>query len=115
MRAVITVEKRVAITLMKLGSSGELRNIANQLGVAKCTTCLIVKEVCTAFGKSFKIVFPSGNELQAIAEDFAPKGTLRGCCGAIDGSHIPIKAPKDNAKDFYCRKSFHSICAPGSS
>ena len=60
-----------------------------------------------------KIIFPSGNELQAIAEDFASKGTLRGCCGSIDVSHILIKAPKNNAKDFYCRKSFHSIVLQG--
>ena len=31
----------------------------------------------------------------------------------MDGSHIPIIAPPVNAKDYYNRKSFHSISLQG--
>ncbi|XP_011859380.1 PREDICTED: putative nuclease HARBI1 [Vollenhovia emeryi] len=33
--------------------------------------------------------------------------------GAIDGCHIPCKAPINNANDFYNRKGFHSIVLQG--
>ena len=29
--------------------------------------------------------------------------------GAIDGTHIPIKAPSDHSDEYYNRKSFHSV------
>jgi hypothetical protein len=31
--------------------------------------------------------------------------------GVIDGTLIPIIAPKDNEADFVCRKGFHAINA----
>ena len=31
------------------------------------------------------------------------------CAGCIDGTHIPIIAPKENHKDYVNRKGFHSI------
>ena len=33
--------------------------------------------------------------------------------GALDGSHIPIKAPKDDPNEYVNRKSFHSIVLQG--
>lgn len=35
------------------------------------------------------------------------------CIGAVDGSHIPIKAPTENPEDYYNRKGFHSIVLQG--
>ena len=94
---------------MKLGSCGELRHVVNHLGVGKSTVCTILQEVCRAICRAYSITFPTGDALQRVADGFMAKGTLPGCCGVVDGSHIPIKAPIDNAKDFFCRKQFHSI------
>ena len=33
--------------------------------------------------------------------------------GALDGSHIPIKAPKDDPNEYVNRKSFYSIVFQG--
>lgn len=108
-RKPISVEERVAITLMKLGTCGELKSVARQFGVARSTACQIVNEVCRAICQTFPIIFPTGNKLQEVADGFLAKGGLPGCCGALDGSFIPIKAPIHNAKDFYCRKQRHAI------
>ncbi|KFM74160.1 putative nuclease HARBI1, partial [Stegodyphus mimosarum] len=108
-RKPISVERRVAIALSKLGSCGELRTIANLFGVARSTACTIVAEVCSALSKEFKITFPQNYDLQMIAQRFYDNGGLPGCCGAIDGSYIPIKAPNKCEKDYFCRKQFFSI------
>ncbi|GFY67024.1 protein ALP1-like [Trichonephila inaurata madagascariensis] len=108
-RKPISVERRVAVTLVKLGSSGELRTVANLFGIARCTACIIVREVCTALCTTFKITFPTQRDLDAIATEFFDRSALPGCCGALDGCHIPIKAPSLNAKDYFCRKQFHSL------
>lgn len=108
-RKPISVPKRVGITLIKLGSCGELRSVAREFGVARSTACKIINEVCLAICKTFPIEFPTGEKLQEVADGFIAKGGLPGCCGALDGSFIRIKAPIDNAKDFYCRKQCYAI------
>ncbi|GFV42591.1 protein ALP1-like [Trichonephila clavipes] len=108
-RKPISVERRVAVTLFKLGSSWELRTVANLFGIARCTSCIIVREVCTALCNTFKITFPTQRDLDAIATEFFDWSALPGCCGALDGCHIPIKAPSLKAKDYFCRKQFHSL------
>ena len=35
------------------------------------------------------------------------------CAGAIDGTHVPIKAPSENYTDYVNRKSYHSIVMQG--
>ncbi|GFT13150.1 transposon Tf2-6 polyprotein [Trichonephila clavipes] len=105
-RKPIPVERRVAVTLVKLGSSGELRTVANLFGIARC---IIVREVCTALCNTFKITFPTQRDLDAIATECFDRLALPGCCGALDGCHIPIKAPSLNIKDYFCRKQFHSL------
>ncbi|KAG8174703.1 hypothetical protein JTE90_025046 [Oedothorax gibbosus] len=103
---------RLAITLSKLGSSGELRSFANLFGVACSTVSILVNTTCKKivhhFGEDMTS-FPQDDELRQVAEYFLGLGGLPGVCGALDGTHIPIKAPITNARDYYCRKSFYSI------
>ncbi|GFS49878.1 putative nuclease HARBI1 [Trichonephila clavipes] len=89
--------------------TGELRTVAHLFGIARCTACIIVREVCTALCNTFKITFPTQRDLDAIATEFFDRSALPGCCGALNGCHIPIKAPSLNAKDYFCRKQFHSL------
>ena len=35
------------------------------------------------------------------------------CAGAIDGTHIPVEAPAENASDYYNRKGWHSVILQG--
>lgn len=106
-RKTISVLKRIGITLIKLRTCGELRGVARDFGVARLTACKIINEVCVAICKTFPIEFLTGEKLQEIADGIIDKGILPGCCGALDGSFI--KAPIDNAKDFYCRKQCYAI------
>ena len=46
-------------------------------------------------------------------EGFSEKSKFPNVVAAIDGSHIPIKAPKDNHEDYFNRKHFYSFLVQG--
>jgi len=45
--------------------------------------------------------------LSNIAKKFKRKASIPYAIGAIDGSYIPIKAPKEFPVDYYNRKGFY--------
>ena len=57
-----------------------------------------------------KIIFPSTeSEVSRITNGFKKLGRISNVIGAIDGSHIPIKAPHLFPVDYFNRKGFYSI------
>lgn len=52
-------------------------------------------------------------EVHAAVDDFDNLGSFPQVIGAVDGCHIPIKRPKDNANAYYNRKRFHSVILQG--
>ena len=55
------------------------------------------------------IKVPTGVRLHDIVDGFSCKWGFPQCVGAIDGTHIPIIAPKDTPLDYFNRKGHHSI------
>lgn len=53
--------------------------------------------------------FPSGRSLTDVKEAFYQKCKIPNTIGAVDGTFVPIIAPKDNEEIFVCRKNFHAI------
>ena len=102
----ISVEKRIANALWRLGTNVEYRTISHLFGVSISTVCIIVHEVC----KSKKYIkIPTGPQAMGIVRGFEERWDFPQCFGAIDGSHIPIIAPTHSPTDYYNRKGFHSI------
>ena len=69
----IPVEKRVAIAVWFLATPGEYHTIGHQFGVARCTVCVIVKEVCRAIYHLLRpryISFPNHDKIQTIIQGF---------------------------------------------
>ena len=63
LRRAICLEHRVAITLRCLATCSEYQTIAHRFGVARCTVCVIVHDMCKAIVDDlFKtyIKFPRG-------------------------------------------------------
>ncbi|CAB4411933.1 unnamed protein product [Rhizophagus irregularis] len=57
-----------------------------------------------------KIVFPNTeSEINEITNGFKSTGRIPNVIGAIDGNHIPIKAPHLFPVDYFNRKGFYSI------
>ena len=112
MRKSISVRTRVAVTLWFLATPSEYRTISHLFGIGRSTVCCIIHETVRAILKVLLkkyISFPLGDQLQNVIQGFEDKCNFPQCAGAIDGSHIPIQAPKLNHTDYYNRKGWYSI------
>ena len=54
------------------------------------------------------VKIPTGESAQTVIDGFLHTWGFQQCFGAIDGSHIPILALKNNPQDYYNRKGWHS-------
>lgn len=112
LRESISARRRLALTLYFLASTSEYRTISNLFGVSTAFVCICVKEVCHAIVqllRSSHVFFPKNDEISDIIKLYREKWGFPMCCGAIDGTHIPIVAPKQNPADYINRKKYHSI------
>jgi len=110
MRRAILPKHRLALTLYYLASTAEYRTVANLFGVSTAFVCLCIRDVCEAIRKRLmKIInFPHGDNLVKVIREYEEWGFPM-FAGAIDGTHIPIIAPKEGHIDYVNRKRYHSI------
>ena len=115
MREPVSVERRLAITLWKLATNIEYRSIAQLFGLGHSTVCTIVLETCKAITEVLLpryVKIPQGELCKEAIDGFDRLGFPQ-AVGAVDGTHIPIIRPVENATDYYNRKGFHSIIMQG--
>ena len=108
----LSVEQRVAISLWRLGTNVEYRTISHLFGVGVSTVCVVLHEFCSAVVNVMTakyINIPAGEHLKRIINGFLTKWDFPQCIGAIDGSHIPVIAPKEHPLDYFNRKGYHSV------
>ncbi|XP_063775475.1 putative nuclease HARBI1 [Pseudophryne corroboree] len=110
-RTPIQPRRRLVIALWWYATPGEYRTISCLFGVGISTVCSVIHQVTKAIldtlYKRF-ICLPQGQCLDDTIKGFVQCGYPQ-CAGAIDGTHIPIIAPRDNPADYYNRKGWHSI------
>ena len=116
MRDAIPVEKRVAVSLWRLATGECYRSCGLMIGLAKPTVVKCCHEFVEAICRLQDdfIKFPSTRaEISRKIEGFSEKSKVLNVVAAIDGSHIPIKAPKENHEDYFNRKHFYSYLVQG--
>ena len=113
MRHPITVEKQVAVTLYYLSDEGRLRKAANAFGIGRSTVSTIIRNVsyvlAVFLGPRYIRLPTSEEEVMEKVENFHSQYGVPQCIGAIDGTHIDIKAPSHNPTDYINRKSRYSL------
>ena len=108
----VPARKKLAMILYCLASTSEYRTIASLFGVSKAFLCNSIKDVSCAIIKSLQgrlIYIPKNDELKSILETYREKWGFPMCAGAIDGTHIPIIAPKEDHTNYVNRKGYHSV------
>ncbi|XP_075763741.1 uncharacterized protein LOC142819573 [Pelodiscus sinensis] len=108
LRAPIPVNKRVTITLWKLATPDSYRSVAQQIGVGRSTVSVIIMEVVHAIND---VLLPRVLRLRDMDGTMAGSAALGfpNCGGALDATHIPVRAPEHRAVHSTNRKGYCSI------
>ena len=106
LREAITPEKVLALALYRLGHGNTYVTIGPVFNVGKATVIEAVQDVVEGLYeiRNDVIKFPeTAAETAAAIETFTDHSDLPNIAGAIDGSHIRIKAPTESKADYFSR------------
>ena len=110
------MKKQVAVALWRFPTGNPYRTVGLTFEIGRCTAMNVKDEFCSAFMRraSDFIKFPKteAKTSQAI-QKFQDISHFPQVVGALDGSHIPIKAPKVDPNEYINRKSFNGIVLRG--
>ena len=112
LRRAVPLEKRVAVALWRLGTGNVFCATAITFGIGKATTIEICHEFSDAInsGKGEFIKFPiTQDEEEQNIRKFQDKVNFPQVVGAIDGTHVSIKAPQNKHADYFNRKQRYSM------
>ncbi|XP_035676202.1 protein ANTAGONIST OF LIKE HETEROCHROMATIN PROTEIN 1-like [Branchiostoma floridae] len=116
MRDAISAEKRLAVTMYWLASGDLFRTVADLFGISEGSVCVIIHGVCKAIVDVLLpqyIRWPTGERLRANIRGYEEVRNFPQCGGAIDGTHIPVRAPAGEGPDFHNRKGWYSMLLQG--
>ncbi|KAJ8930649.1 hypothetical protein NQ314_016564 [Rhamnusium bicolor] len=113
----LNFEKQVLLTVWYLANLESFRSVADRFGISKSTAWSVFYKTCLKLIRINEIylIITWPSERQAInnINAFRRKANFPGIVGAIDGSHIPIKAPINAQNSYINRKGFHSVLLQG--
>ncbi|KYN50612.1 Putative nuclease HARBI1 [Trachymyrmex cornetzi] len=114
-RQTIDAQKQILSVLWILATPDSYRSIASRFDVGKSSLFACFVRVIKALNKIAPkmIVWPTEDEAIRIEQGFSCFAGIRGVIGAIDGTFVPIKAPKENAEVYINRKCFYGITLQG--
>lgn len=107
----LTAQRSVYVFLWYIGNSLTFRQLGNLFGIAKSTAWKVViqvSEFLVQLGPQY-IVWPSPEGIAKISAGFREVNGIPNIVGAIDGTHIRIKAPKYHPQDYFNRKGYYSL------
>ncbi|XP_060090973.1 sorting nexin-33-like [Heteronotia binoei] len=109
MRAAISPEKRVGITIWFLSTTGGYaEEVSSPFSLGHSTMAEIVAEVCWAIGN---VLLTATINLRAVGQVIEGFTALQypHCVAALDGCHIPVQAPPGYEGRYRNQRGFHSI------
>ena len=110
---VMSVEKKVAMTLYYLKDQGSYRMTCNTFGVSLPCLSRTVKAVCASInavlGPEYLRLPKDVNEMKGMIGCFENRFGFPQAFGCLDGTHIPIKQPTENSHDYFCYKMKFSL------
>ena len=115
-RASLSPEKVLAIALYRLAHGVSFRVCAGVFNVGKTTAREAFEDFVSALitVKGNFIKFPSTlQEKKNSIDSFAGRSSLPNVIAAIDGTHIRIKAPKENQEDYFSRYHQYDVVCQG--
>ena len=106
-RTPITVWKQLMITLWYLGGLDPVIRIADRFGVSESSIIICRNRVMIALPKN--ISWPTGEKVQSVITKFSERNNFPVIIGALDDTHINIRAPDDHPQSYANGKQIHSL------
>ena len=116
LRLAIPVQVKVAVSIARLATGNSMQCIVDLYKIGLSSSQLAVIQFIRAIKKNLLrkfINWPSASPMEKYAQEFQDLHQIPYVVGAVDGSHIPIVAPRLHAPDYYNRKGFYSILLQG--
>ncbi|KAE9522694.1 hypothetical protein AGLY_016916 [Aphis glycines] len=115
MRPALSARLKLELTLAFLASGTNSRILSVMFRDSKASISNMIPEVCDAIYSVLNdyIKVPNLKEWEEIQFGFNEKWNFPGCCGAIDGKHVVIKAPPSSGSEYYNYKGTNSIVLLG--
>ena len=89
------------------------RKTADAFGVSRSSVLILIRKVAKVFvehlGPELIKLPKTVTKVEALTENFLNGHGFPQCLGAIDGTHMRIKQPRENYTDYINRKDFLSI------
>ncbi|KAK4872953.1 hypothetical protein RN001_014982 [Aquatica leii] len=106
--------KKVLFTIWIISKQESFLACGDRFGIARSTAYYVFKQIIGILVEMLPqhIVWPNNHD-SAIETFTHRSGGFPGIIGAIDGCHIKIKQPINNAHDYYNRHHYHSIILQG--
>ncbi|XP_067121836.1 putative nuclease HARBI1 [Centruroides vittatus] len=110
-RPCLDANKQILSVIWLLANQESFRSVADRFDISKSTLYSYLNKVCNELIKmaSDVIKWPKLEEYAHLTRKFKNIAGFPGIIGAIDGCHIPIKAPSEAAEKYINRKNFHSL------
>ncbi|KAJ1525568.1 hypothetical protein ONE63_010372 [Megalurothrips usitatus] len=107
----VPVRHQLLGTLWLLATPDSYRSVAERFDLAKSSLSASFMRVVRVLNdiSDQVIQWPRGQRLEAVKADFNRKSAIRGIIGAIDGTHILIKAPKVDSQFYKTYKKTYAI------
>eukprot|EP01018_Ginkgo_biloba_P031772 Gb_40842 [translate_table: standard] len=110
---VLSVEKQVAMAILRLSSGMTMLTVSELFDCGKSTVVKVVKKFIFSMQKraSKFIQWPTDSiQLEHIKEGFRVKQGFPNCCGAIDATHVKLELPyNESSIDWYNREHNYSM------
>lgn len=110
---VLSVEKQVAMAILRLSSGMTMLTVSELFDCGKSTVVKVVKKFIFSMQKraSKFIQWPTdAASLEHIKEGFRLKQGFPNCCGAIDATHVKLELPyNESSIDWYNREHNYSM------
>ena len=107
LRLAIPIQMKVAVAISRLATCNSMSCIADLYKIGLSSSQLAVSQFCSAIKKNLLRKFlnwPSPSVMKRYALEFQDLQQIPYVVGVVDGSHIPIIAPRLHAPDYYNRK-----------
>ncbi|XP_067217072.1 putative nuclease HARBI1 [Linepithema humile] len=110
-RKPLAAQKQLLIALWMMATPDSYRSVCVKFNIGKATAIRTMRKVTYALhilAPRF-IQWPQGERANKVMEEFEKVSAFPKIIGAIDGTHIRIKAPLEDKQSYVNRKGYHSI------